>query len=103
MYKCCVKKIECKYATNYGVCKLSSAYDCKPIIEEYCECCKKPLLAGDTIYASDDTKFCKDCGGKLLTYDFELEAYLYLDESKDGYLDDELSDMELFKKEEIKW
>jgi hypothetical protein len=102
MNKCCVKKIECEHATSYGVCKLSSAYDCKPIAEEYCECCKKPLLTGDMIYASDDTKFCTDCGGKLLTYDFELEAYLYLDESKDGYLDDELSDMELFYKEEVK-
>lgn len=30
MNKCCVKKKECEHATNYGVCKLSSAYDCKP-------------------------------------------------------------------------
>ena len=30
MNKCCVKKIECEHATDKGVCKLSSFYDCKP-------------------------------------------------------------------------
>lgn len=54
------------------------------------------------IYASDDTKFCKECGGKLLTYDFALEAYLYQDESKDSYLDDEITDLELFQEKVLK-
>lgn len=36
MNKCCVKNKECEHANSYGVCKLSSAYDCKkPNLAEY--------------------------------------------------------------------
>ena len=42
MHKCCVKKIECKHATSYGVCKLSNLYDCKPADDtEYLDWLKK--------------------------------------------------------------
>lgn len=44
MNKCCVKNKECEHANMYGVCKLSSNYDCKPVDEtEYIDW-KKSLL-----------------------------------------------------------
>ena len=30
MNKCCVHNKECEHANSYGVCMLSSFYDCKP-------------------------------------------------------------------------
>ena len=84
MNKCCVKNIQCTYATSYGVCKLSSLYDCKPIDEVYCNHCKKPILDGDECFESDDTVLCEECG------------------VKDFYLDDEITDLEKFKKIKVK-
>lgn len=54
MNKCCVKNKECEHANSFGVCKLSSAYDCKPVNnKEYIDW-KKSLLGEDN--ANKDTE-----------------------------------------------
>lgn len=103
MNKCCVKKIECEHATSYGVCRESSFYDCVKIPDKCCDCCNKPLLKGDTVFVGNfGGLLCEECADKLLTREDQLDSYIYEDQCKDWYLDDEILDIELFEKEEIK-
>jgi hypothetical protein len=49
MNKCCVKNKECEHANSFGVCRLSSAYDCKPVDNKEYINWKKSILGEDNV------------------------------------------------------
>ena len=59
-----------------------------------CNDCHKETKCG---YLSETNFYCEECGNKYLIYNDQLNAYVYNEDNHLFYLDDELSDLEIFK------
>ena len=77
--------------------------------KKVCECCGKiinPVLISEdesvveyNTYFEDeygDVIFCEECGEMLLTFASDIDQYVYCEDYKECYLDDELSDLIMF-------
>ena len=79
-------------------------------MKKYCEYCGKlinPHYIDDSgiAFVEDhyyyehprtDICYCESCGNELLTGALDFDGYVYNEDYKDFYLDDELSDLEIF-------
>jgi hypothetical protein len=45
-----------------------------------------------------DTKYCRECGETFLVFEDQLGFYIYEEDRRDYYLDDHISDIEIFEK-----
>lgn len=63
-------------------------------MKKYCEQCGAEINVYEGFYQSDWNYLCCDCGEKYLCE--TGYGYVYQDEYKDCYLDDEMSDIEFY-------
>lgn len=68
----------------------------------YCEHCGALIHPETGIYfmSEDSVIYCEECADEFLTFSDDVQAYVHEDQYKEVYLDDELSDIELFTKYE---
>lgn len=63
----------------------------------FCEECQRLIENDDMYYTDGSIDMCSSCGDECLIYHDGVEAYVFVDEYKDTYYDDELSDVLLFQ------
>jgi len=68
----------------------------------YCEHCGAPINPETDVYFESDSGivYCEKCADEFLIWSDDIYSYVHTDQYKDFYLDDELSDIELFTKYE---
>lgn len=79
--------------------------------KKVCECCGKiinPVFVSEEVVISmfstyfedeyGDVAYCEECGEDLLTFASDIEQYVYAEDYKECYLDDELSDILMFER-----
>lgn len=68
----------------------------------YCEHCGAPINPDTDVYFESEAGvvYCEKCGEEYLIWSDDIYAYVHEDQYKEFYLDDELSDIELFTKYE---
>jgi hypothetical protein len=64
-----------------------------------CDGCGKTIK--DNYFVSDESIYCEECGLELLVYNEYLEGYVLNEDNQLFYLDDDLSDIEVFKEETL--
>lgn len=67
-----------------------------------CSHCGKEI---DTLYyftsEVDDISYCQKCSDELLIFEDEINSFILREDYQDSYTDNELSDIETFKKEKL--
>lgn len=65
-----------------------------------CEFCQKNInnSKDDYYYESEYAWLCGECGEKELDYVDDIDGYVFHEDYKECYTDDELSDLEIFEK-----
>lgn len=68
----------------------------------YCEHCGAPIHPDTDVYfmSEDGIVYCEECAEEFLTFSDDVQVYVHEDQYKEVYLDDELSDIDLFTKYE---
>lgn len=67
----------------------------------FCEHCSKGINTETDIYFEADSAnvvYCEECGDDHLIYSDSIDSYVYESQYKDIYLDDEISDLDLYTK-----
>lgn len=68
----------------------------------YCEHCDALINPETEVYFESDydVVYCEECADEFLMHSDDVQAYVHVDQYKEYYLDDELSDVEFFTKYE---
>ncbi len=65
----------------------------------FCEYCGARInTETDVYFRSDSVVYCEECGDEYLIYSDSIDSYVHESQYKDTYIDDEISDVELFTK-----
>ena len=68
----------------------------------YCEHCGAPIYPETEVYFESDydVVYCEECADEFLMHSDDVQTYVHVDQYKEFYLDDELSDVGFFTKYE---